>query len=295
MTKAKIIVRISGGLGNQLFTYAAARRLSLLNNAELVIDDETGFIRDHIYRRSYGLDAFSIAARKATNAEKLKPFDRIRRGFLRAQAKRIPFEKRAYVYQEGPDFDPRLLRLRPQGTVYMEGCWQSENYFVDVAHTIRSDLRPSGVLSASHLETEAAIRNCCAVALHVRWFNPPGTTGQNAPRDYYHRAVAFFESRLHQPHYFVFSDNVEAVRKYLPLPVRNVTYINHRGPDSSPHTDLCLMSQCDHFIIANSTFSWWGAWLAANPQKIIVAPSVTTVSAPAWTFRGLIPEAWQCI
>src|SRR5262245_51309289 len=227
MTKAKIIVRISGGLGNQLFTYAAARRLSLVNNAELVIDDETGFLRDHIYRRSYGLDVFSISARKATDTEKLKPFERIRRWFLRSQAKRIPFERRAYVHQEELDFDPRLLQLQPQGTVYMEGYWQSENYFLDVANTIRRDLRLSGVLSASNLETKAAIRNCCAVALHVRWFNPPGTTGQNAPSDYYRRAVAFFESRIHQPHYFVFSDNAEAVRKYLPLPVRNVTYVNH--------------------------------------------------------------------
>jgi Glycosyl transferase family 11 len=294
MKKAKIIVRISGGLGNQLFTYAAARRLSLVNNAELVIDDETGFLRD-IHQRSYGLDVFSISARKATDREKLKPFGRIRRRILRTQAKRIPFIQRAYIYQEELDFDSRLLQLQPQGTVYMEGYWQSENYFVDVANTIRSDLRLSSALNAPNLDTEAAIRNCCAIALHVRWFNPPGTTGQNAPSDYYRRAVAFFESRIRQPHYFVFSDNAEATRKHLPLPVRNATYVNHNDPDSSPYADLWLMSQCDHFIIANSTFSWWGAWLAANPHKIIVAPSVATVSAPAWTFRGLIPEAWHRI
>ena len=108
----KIITRIKGGLGNQLFCYAAARRLALVNSAELVIDDVTGFVRDHNYRRRYALDHFHIPARKATPAERLEPFERYRRGLMKWSSRRKQFAERRYVEQEGEDFDHRLLALK---------------------------------------------------------------------------------------------------------------------------------------------------------------------------------------
>lgn len=290
---AKIVVRIAGGLGNQLFTYAAARRLSLVSGAELVLDDETGFTHDRVYRRRYGLDAFSISARTATSAEKLKPFERLRRKLMRSRSMSVPFEKRSYVTQEGLDFDPRLLQFRPKGTIFLEGYWTSEGYFADVADTIRRDLRLTRSLGSADRSVEARIRNSVAVALHVRWFDAPGTVSrQNAPIDYYRRAVELIASRVSRPHYFVFSDNPEAVREHIPLPADSVTFVDHNDPDTLAHADLWLMSQCDHFIISNSTFSWWGGWLGMNPGKIVIAPSATTVAAPAWALRGLIPDGW---
>ena len=105
----KVITRIKGGVGNQLFCYAAARRLALVNNAELVIDDVTGFARDRQYRRKYMLDRFSIPFRKATSAERLEPFERYRRGIMKWLSRRKPFAERRYLEQEGIDIDERLL------------------------------------------------------------------------------------------------------------------------------------------------------------------------------------------
>src|SRR6266853_438179 len=99
-TRDRVIARIKGGLGNQLFCYAAARRLALVNNAELVIDDVTGFVRDRQYRRRYALDHFHISVRKATPAERLEPLERYRRGLMKWLSRRKPLEERCYVEQE---------------------------------------------------------------------------------------------------------------------------------------------------------------------------------------------------
>ena len=125
----KIITRIVGGLGNQLFIYAAARRLALVNHAELVLDDVSGFVRDHDYKRQCQLDHFKITCRKATAAERLEPFSRVSRYLKRRWNQSLPFAQRTYLVQEGMDYEPRLLQLKPQGTLYLEGYWQSEKYF----------------------------------------------------------------------------------------------------------------------------------------------------------------------
>ena len=108
----KIITRIKGGLGNQLFCYAVARRLALVNNAELIIDDVTGFIRDKKFCRQYMLDHFNIPCRKATSYERLEPFERYRRGILKLMSRRKKFCERKYIEQERLGFDTRMLSLK---------------------------------------------------------------------------------------------------------------------------------------------------------------------------------------
>src|SRR6266568_7782352 len=103
-TRRRVISRIRGGLGNQLFCYAAARRLALVNNAELVIDNVSGFVRDRMYCRKYMLDRFQIPVRKATPVERLEPFERYRRGMMKRLAYRKAFTERRYLEQEGIDF-----------------------------------------------------------------------------------------------------------------------------------------------------------------------------------------------
>ncbi|MBK8637475.1 MAG: hypothetical protein IPN92_04035 [Chromatiaceae bacterium] len=117
----KIIVRIKGGIGNQLFCYAAARRLSLVSQVELILDDVTGFVRDHRYRRAYALDHFAIPCRKVTPSERMEPFERGRRALAKWLARRRPLAERRYIEQQGNGFDERLLTLMPRGTVYLDG------------------------------------------------------------------------------------------------------------------------------------------------------------------------------
>lgn len=291
----KIIPRISGGIGNQLFCYAAARRLALVNNAELVIDDVSGFLRDHDYQRQYQLDHFSIPCRKATAVERLKPFARIRRYLKRTYNRRRPFEVRTYIQNKGVDFDRGLLHVRPHGTVYLEGYWQSERYFKDVEATIRADLRIKPPTDSVNLEMAARIRDCLTVAVHVRFFDAPPENGiNNAPANYYSRAVAQMETRAPDAHYFVFSDRPEAARLLIPALDKRVTFISHNCGDANAHKDLWLMTHCRHFIIANSTFSWWGAWMSEYAEKHVIAPGFEMRRGKAsWGFEGLLPDAWS--
>ena len=254
----KIITRIKGGLGNQLFCYAAARRLALVNNVELVIDDVTGFSRDRQYGRRYMLDHFDIPARKATPAERLEPFERCRRGLMKLVSHRKTFTDRLYLEQEGLDFDERLLSLKVDGTLYLDGLWQSEGYFKDIEQTVRKDLRiipPRDELNQSMADR---IGKCNAVALHVRWFDSPGNKATHSVSpDYYRRAVELMEKKVESPNYFVFSDKPEVVHSKIALPENRMVLISHNTEDDKAYADLWLMVQCRHFITANSTFSWW--------------------------------------
>jgi hypothetical protein len=290
----KIISRIFGGLGNQLFCYAAARRLALVNNAELGIDDVSGFAYDTVYKQRYQLDHFSIPCRKAMAAERLEPFSRLRRYLKRTYNRRLPFEERSYIQQEGIDFDPRLLKVKPRGTVYLEGYWQSEDYFRDIEETIRADLQIKPPTDGANLAMAARICDSLAVAVHVRFFDAPNETGvNNAPGDYYARAAARMETLVPCAHYFVFSNGPVAARTRIPLPDGRITCVSHNMGDENAYADLWLMTQCRHFIIANSTFSWWGAWLADYPGKHVIAPQFSASGkTTAWNFAGLLPNQW---
>lgn len=290
----KLVVRIVGGLGNQLFCYAAARRLALVNHAELVLDDDSGFVYDDIYQRRYQLDHFNIPCRKATSAERLEPFSRVRRYLKRKWSQRLPFEHRSYLVQEGIDFDARLLHFEPHGTIHLEGYWQGENYFKDVVDILRQDLQIKPPTDAANLAMAAQISGCTAVCVHVRFFDAPHATGiNNAPGDYYIRAVKTMDRIAPAAHYFIFSDQPEASRARIPLSDARVTLVSHNQGDEHAFADLWLMTKCQHFIIANSTFSWWGAWLAANADKQVVAPGLEIRQGKMWWgFKGLLPDEW---
>lgn len=290
----KIIARIVGGLGNQMFIYAAARRLALMNQAELVLDDVSGFVRDYDYQRHYQLDHFSIPCRKATAAERLEPFSRLRRYLKRRLNQHLPFSQRVYLVQEGIDYDSRLLQFKPQGTMYLEGYWQSENYFKDVSPTLRQDLQIKPPTDPENHAIAAHIRSGVSVALHVRFFDVPHATGiNNAPIDYYTRAVNAMEQMVSHAHYFIFSDQPEAARALIALPDERVTCVSHNRGDENAYADFWLMTQCQHFIIANSTFSWWGAWIAEHALKHVIAPGFEMRQGNmSWGFSGLLPKEW---
>jgi hypothetical protein len=206
----------------------------------------------------------------------------------------LPFEERTYLEQEGVDYDSRLLDLKIRGTMYLEGYWQSEKYFKDVESIIRQDLEIKPPSDAANSATAELILSKPAVAVHVRFFdNSFGSVQNNAPSEYYLRAIERMESLEPNAHYFIFSDKPKLARTLIIVPDDRVTLVDHNYGDLNAYADLWLMTLCRHFIIANSTFSWWGGWLAAHPEKIVIAPGFEMRHGKMWWgFEGLLPDEW---
>jgi hypothetical protein len=297
----KLIVRVIGGLGNQLFLYSTARRMALLNDKELVLDDVSGFIRDP-YKRNYQLDHFNIMARKAAPYERLEPFSRVRRKIYKYWSESKEFNNRKYITQDikhvGIEFDSRMLFEWPNGIHYMEGFWQSEFYFKDVENVIRSDLHIQAPVDGINQSLADIIRTKKnPVSLHIRFFDNVFSEGSvnNIALEYYTHAISVIEDKCPDAHYFIFSDKVNDAISFIPLHHSKFTVVDHNQGDEHAYADLWLMTHCKHFIIANSTFSWWGAWLGEKSGSLIISPGELRGNRTAWGFFGLIPDRWQIL
>ena len=303
MADAKLIVRLKGGLGNQLFCYAAGRRLALKNDAELVLDNVTGFKYDHLYKRQFALGAFSISARLASARERLEPFGRIRRLLMRKASESLPLSRKRYIRQVGVGFEEALLTLKLQpGMTYFDGFGQSERYFADVEAVIRQDLQMRPPKDSANQEISCKIRSSHAVAVHVRWFDTNDhSSASNMSRAYYRSAIDVFSAKVKNPHFFIFSDEPKRSAELLePLLVGvSHTFVTHNLASQDASSDLWLMSLCQHFVIGNSTFAWWAAWLGEQKGlSTVVAPVVNIDpghNSTAWGFPYLLPDRWLAI
>lgn len=286
-----IVSRLQGGLGNQMFQYAAGRALALRVGAELKLD-VASYERSTL--RSYALGPFPIRAGIAgrCEVERLtrtpRPVRIARR--LLGRERRPP---RTHVREPDLTFHPEILDL-PDG-VYLDGYWQSEHYFADAADVIRAELRPPEPATGRGRELAAAIDNAAdSISLHVRrgdYVSSPVARETLGPCsvDYYRRAVERLAERLAEPAVFVFSDEPEWARTNLELPVP-ATVVDHDGGGSAQE-DLALMSRCRHHVIANSSFSWWGAWLGQRTGGTVIAPA-RWFAREDLSSRDLVPERW---
>ena len=292
----KLIVRLKGGLGNQLFSYAAAKRLAAVNSAELIIDPISGFENDTVYERTYQLYHFNINTKFATPLQRMEPFKRKRKDLLIAVGKKQSFKHRKYIFQEQTAFDERLLELRFKNTRFIDGYWQSEKYFKDIEPLIRKELTLKKKLDSVNNEVLTKILAQESVALHFRWFDDPGVNKHNnIGKKYYLRAIEKVKSKIQTPHFFVFSDNTKAVLDILPLKKEEFTIVNHNTSQDSAHKDLWLMSKCKSIIMANSSFSWWAAWLGEVNSKFVICPESKIDHEgriTSWNFEGQLPERW---
>lgn len=301
--RKRLIAQIKGGIGNQLFCYASARRLAFVNDAELVVDAISGFSSDHLYKRKYSLDIFHIDAPKASMGQRMEPFGRLRRGIKRRLNMMLPLSRRRYIIQKGVQFDPKILSLRLQkGDTYFDGFGQSEDYFSDIESIIRNDLVFCPPLDDQNQKASTAIQSSNSVAIHVRWFNPGNKdSSDHLALQYYQDAISRMIAVVNNPHFFVFSDQMAITSQLLGsiLSQHSVTYVEHNDSEEMAYADLWLMSQCKHFIIANSTFSWWGAWLGEKRGiSRIYAPGKyinPNQSVTAWGFDRLIPDRWATL
>jgi hypothetical protein len=285
-----IITRLNGGLGNQMFQYAAGRSLALRHKTNLKID-LSWF--EHQYPgdtpRSYELDCFSTAM----EFSKPKEIPSFSTGLAsRIKKKLLPPEVGFVLGERGHEFN-KVFDEAPDNCLLV-GFWQSDKYFHNVSAQIRQDFSFVPILDKFNLATAKLIRSCEAVSVHVRrgdYANNQAAKEYHglAPVNYYRQAIAIIRDSLKNPHFFVFSDDLEWCRKNLQF-LDQATFIGHNSGKQS-YRDIQLMSLCRHHIVANSSFSWWGAWLNPSLDKIVIAPRVW-FKDPGTEDRDVIPDSW---
>ncbi|KJS19392.1 MAG: hypothetical protein VR78_03360 [Hoeflea sp. BRH_c9] len=282
-----IITHINGGLGNQMFQYAAGRALALRHGADLVLDTRDF---DGTTQFGLGLDHFAIAARQGVAAE--LPPDR-KQAPLRYLIWRGLRLKPQWVRENGLGYNAGFADLGDG--VYLKGYWQSERYFQDVEATIRRDFTIGTPPDPVNRAILAELAASPAVSLHIRrgdYVIDPRTnaTHGTCTMDYYARAVALIAERMtEKPVVYAFSDDPAWVRENLVLP-HEMRVMDHNDSDHN-YEDLRLMSACRHHIIANSSFSWWGAWLNPSADKIVVSPD-RWFANPKMVNEDIWPESW---
>lgn len=291
---ALIISRIIGGLGNQMFQYAAGRALAIARGLPLHLD-VAGFDGYGLHQGFELQRVFDCQAAIASAAEV-----RAVLGWRAAPALKRILARPVLAALRGPAFivEPHFhywpgIRDVP-ATAYLQGYWQSEKYFADVADDLRADFAFRQPLSEANAAWAERIGRCAAVSLHVRRGDYVSDARTHAAHgvcslDYYRGAARQIAGRVDAPEFFVFSDDVAWARDNLDIG-HPCHYLDHnRGAES--HNDMRLMSLCRHHVLANSSFSWWGAWLNPRADKVVVAPARWFASGER-RVDDLFPQGW---
>jgi hypothetical protein len=293
-----IVTKLTGGLGNQFFQYAAGLSVAIANNTTLKLDISSYQISSHRYR----LDNFNITAEVLPVKTHSELSLHIRRSLVGRIVRRLGRELESklnigkmQLYKDPGRFDPNVLSL-PDGTC-LEGYWQSEKYFAHIADIVRREFTPKPQPSPANKDMAEQIVDCESVSLHIRrgdYVSNPEYNRVHGTCDisYYKTAVTMLAKEVKNPCFFVFSDDIDWARRNLQLDFPT-TFVDINGPDSD-FEDLRLMTYCKHHIIANSTFSWWGAWLCDYPSKIVFAPNKWFRAADK-DASDIVPEGWRRI
>jgi hypothetical protein len=285
-----IIVRCMGGLGNQMFQYALGRSLAIRHGETLRLDLS---LYQNRPLRSFALERYAVKYREATLLDRGRFMDlgfRVR--MLSAPWRLLDRGRCRVVRERFFHFDPTVLESGKH--VFLEGYWQSPCYFDHIADDLRRELAPTAALEDDEAAVAARIANANAVAIHVRggdYLSDPAAnqTLGACPPEYYRAALGHLRERIDDPTFFVFSDDPARARSVIPRD-EGVTFVEGRI-QSRAWVDQHLMSRCRHQVIANSTFSWWAAWLNPFAGKIVIAPRQWFRSGVLET-RDLFPPRW---
>lgn len=264
-----IISTLTDRMGNQLFQYAAGRALAIKNDTILKINKKKFEINPSPVAK-YELHHFRIPQNFATNQE-INEYLWLKDSLIFRGMRKI-YPKHTY-FEKSFDYDRCFERLGAK--VGLRGFWQSYKYFDSISDIIREECQVVHPISGLNQVLSNEMRQVNSVAVHVRrgdYVSNPKThvIFGTCSLDYYKKAIGLIAERVQNPKFYFFSDDIDWVRENLKVPYSS-TYISHNTGEKS-YEDLRLMSHCKHNVIANSTFSWWGAWLNQNQNKIVVAP-----------------------
>ncbi|MEI8061991.1 MAG: alpha-1,2-fucosyltransferase [bacterium] len=288
-----IIIRLKGGLGNQMFQYAFGRALSMRRNEPILLDT-SGFGKEPSIDtpREYALGAYNIQEQFA-NLLVTAPFNTKRASFFRKIKRRL-LRLNDFTYHSS---------LAHSRATFFEGFWNNEKYFKEFSKTIRHEftLKNNLTAAAEKIVTQMIQENkegIQTVSLHVRRgdyiSNPYARAEHNiVTLEYYEKALFYLASKIKKDNIkiYIFSDDVPWVKHNLKMPDYAVEYVNLEAGALRDAEEMHLMSLCSNNIIANSTYSWWGAWLNRNPSKIVIAP-LQWIRNPYINTHDVCPPEW---
>lgn len=285
-----VVTELRGGLGNQLFQYAAGLGLSQLSHTKLLLDCsflENSRQSTETTYRIYELDKFMLSESNANDRllAKFTPHS------LWQKAIHL-FSNGKIVEEKGFSFNPSFFSLR--GDIYLRGYWQSEKYFKPVETLLRERLKFRNELREPNKEWADRINSMNSVSVHIRrgdYVSDPKINSYHGVLsiDYYLRGIAEMRRQVTDAHFFVFSDDVAWAKDHLQLEPHCEFITGNSGTQA--WEDLKLMSLCKHHIIANSSFSWWGAWLNPSQDKVVISPSEWFANKSI-DISDLIPTGW---
>ncbi len=272
-------------MGNQLFQYAIGRHLSIKNNTGLVLDASNYLIDKN--NRHYELYRYNIKSKTANII--ICIFVRLGKYIIPriTQNIRLPIK---YIREQNNYFNKEILSEKTN--LILDGYWHSEEYFKNIRGIILDDLTLLSNPDKKNKKMLKRINNSNSVCLHVRrddYVSNPllQQFHGNLTPEYYNKAIRSICDQTINPDFFVFSDEPEWCKRNIVISHPH-TYVDINEPDKAPE-DLQLMSACKHFIIANSSFSWWAAWLSENKKKVIIAPK-------RWYRKkdegDIVPKSW---
>lgn len=290
-----IIVNLIGGLGNQMFQYAVARSLAIRKKVPLYLDISPY----RTYKKHQGFELkriFNCAGEIATAAHIRSVLGWCALpgmgGLAQQQSAIRRFLCPQLIVEPHFHYWPKIWEIPDKA--YLVGYWQSEKYFQEIAATLRQDFTFCQPLSEVNQDWLQRIKACNAVSIHIRrgdYASEKVTRNVHGllPLTYYHRAIRYLTEQLEEPTFFIFSDEITWAKEHLRLPASHYFVEHNCGGES--YNDLRLMSACKHHIIANSTFSWWGAWLNSFNNKIVIAPQ-QWFAVEGRNTEDLIPNTW---
>ncbi|MBN1242900.1 MAG: alpha-1,2-fucosyltransferase [Spirochaetales bacterium] len=289
------IVKVHGGLGNQMFQYAFARSLGKATGDEIFIDASA--FGDDPAHNGFELDVLFAMALPLAEARDVDRLSTKPRGAL-GRFRRKYFTKSTHFIDRKFGWQPEVYDM--PGDRYFEGYWQSEKYFEGIAGDLRAEFAFKPPLSDRNRRLLESVRRPVA-SVHVRrgdYLAHPNL--DICTPDYYRRAAESMRA-AGAASFLVFSDDLEYCRNALELGPTPATFVDwNRGALS--WQDMAMMSACDHHVVANSSFSWWGAWLDSSPEKRVVAPTVWNRREIedrdhyySYRFGDVVPESWERI
>lgn len=288
-----VIVKLKGGLGNQMFQYAAGKRLALTHKVPFKVDLNYLLGKGRSQKtvsRDYALDLFDTPIEFASDEEIIS----LTRGNLRNLF--FPLWKNIFSHQpivvREKYFHFNRTLLQAGSDCYLDGFWQSPKYFDDIFAELSNDFKIKAKLLTQTREIEEQIKKTNSICIHVRrgdLVSKPYQLIEPCNMDYFQKAIAEVAGQVKEPNFFIFSDDIKWCKKNFKI-AYPFSIVQVEGSNKLA-VDFYLMTLCKHFIISNSTFSWWAVWLNKQKEKLVVAPMKWFLNEK-YNTKDLIPKNW---